>query len=284
MIAPVTVSEKDLRALLGVVSDDRSDLPDAGLPPSLLSELMGQIRCDVVSFFDCGPGLQEGSFLQDVPAWDYSGVDEQAAAEHYWDCAHYSYPDRSGDLRSVTKTSDFYSARQWHNAAMYRDYFRPQGMEHVLMLCLPAAPGSAPGLMVRLSFFRGPGRDFSERDRALLALLRPHLHQAYLAAERRRRGLPRLTPRHWELLRLVAAGHTNAQIARRLGVTEGTVRIHLQNIYGRLQVSSRTAAVTRAFPDLMAPCSATPWSRGRRLPIAVERQDHRNGKLAGGRA
>jgi DNA-binding NarL/FixJ family response regulator len=61
--------------------------------------------------------------------------------------------------------------------------------------------------------------------------------------------VPQLTPRQWELLRQVAGGHTNAQIARRLGVAEGTVRIHLQNIYGRLQVSSRTAAVTRAFPD-----------------------------------
>jgi Bacterial regulatory proteins, luxR family len=37
-----------------------------------------------------------------------------------------------------------------------------------------------------------------------------------------------LTPRHWELLRLVAAGHTNAQIGRRLGVTERTVRKHLE--------------------------------------------------------
>ena len=37
--------------------------------------------------------------------------------------------------------------------------------------------------------------------------------------------------------------------ARRLGLSEGTVRTHLENIYGRLQVSSRTAAVTRAFPD-----------------------------------
>jgi RNA polymerase sigma factor (sigma-70 family) len=82
-----------------------------------------------------------------------------------------------------------------------------------------------------------------------MALLRPHLHQAYLDAERRRRPVPRLTPRHWELLRLVAAGYTNTQIARRLGVSEGTVRTHLQNIYERLQVSSRTAAVTRAFPE-----------------------------------
>ena len=51
-------------------------------------------------------------------------------------------------------------------------------------------------------------------------------------------------------MRLVAAGHINAQIARQLGVSEGTVRIHLQNIYARLRESSRTAAVTRAFPAL----------------------------------
>jgi DNA-binding NarL/FixJ family response regulator len=51
---------------------------------------------------------------------------------------------------------------------------------------------------------------------------------------------------------LVAAGHTNTRIARRLGISEGTVRTHLENIYERLQVSSRTAAVTRAFPDRAA--------------------------------
>ncbi len=54
------------------------------------------------------------------------------------------------------------------------------------------------------------------------------------------------------LLRLVAAGHTNTQIARRLGISAATVRTHLENIYERLQVSSRTAAVTRAFPDRAA--------------------------------
>ena len=86
----------------------------------------------------------------------------------------------------------------------------------------------------------------------MLTLLRPHLHQAYLDAERRRHPVPRLTSRQKDLLRLLAAGYTNTQIARRLGATEGTVRTHLENIYERLHVSSRTAAVTRAFPDRAA--------------------------------
>jgi DNA-binding NarL/FixJ family response regulator len=43
---------------------------------------------------------------------------------------------------------------------------------------------------------------------------------------------------------LVAAGHTNGQIARKLNISAGTVRIHLQNVCGLLQVSSRTTAIT----------------------------------------
>ena len=126
---------------------------------------------------------------------------------------------------------------------MYSEYMR--GVEHELMLCLPAGPGRT----VRLLFFRGPGPDFSERDRALLALLRPHLREAYVDAERRRRGVPDLTPRHWELLRLIAGGATNTQIGRRLGISEGTVRTHMEHIFERLQVSSRAAALVRAFPE-----------------------------------
>jgi DNA-binding CsgD family transcriptional regulator len=51
--------------------------------------------------------------------------------------------------------------------------------------------------------------------------LEDDLDHAYFDAERRRHPAPRLTTRQQELLRLVAAGHTNAQIARRLGISEG---------------------------------------------------------------
>jgi DNA-binding CsgD family transcriptional regulator len=252
MPVTLTASERDLRTLAGIVSDEREEPPDAGLPLSLLADLSDLIPCEFLSFNGCDSARQVHWFGQSAPAGaDDSDDDDSLLWEHYLDCSLCSYADRTGDLRSITKVSDFYSARQWHSTGMYRDWLYPERIEHELLLCLPGpgwTPGPGPGRTLRLLLFRGPGLDFSERDRALLTLLRPHLYQAYLDAEHRRRGTPQLTRRQWELLRLVAAGYTNAQIALRLGVSEGTVRKHLENIHSRLHVSSRTAAVTRAFP------------------------------------
>lgn len=250
-------SERDLRALAAIVSEDRPDLPHGeGLPPSLLADLMRQIRCDAIAFGGFDSGRQETWAVQFTPDGSEAAVAGQAPVnwQHYWHCQPCSYPDRTGDLRSVVKISDFYSDRQWHSIGTRCGINRPLGFEHDLMLTLPATPGPViePGRTMRLFFLRGPGPDFSERDRAVLILLRPHLSQAYLDARRRRHPVPRLTPRQWDLLRLIAAGHTNAQIARRLDVSEGTVRTHLENIYERLNVSSRTAAVTHAFRDRTA--------------------------------
>ena len=56
-----------------------------------------------------------------------------------------------------------------------------------------------------------------------------------------------LTPREVEVLRLVAAGKSNRQIASELVVSEHTVARHVQNIFRKLRVSSRTAAAAFAF-------------------------------------
>jgi DNA-binding CsgD family transcriptional regulator len=255
MSTPVRASDRDLRALARIVSEDRADLPDGeGLPPSLLADLMGQIRCDVLSLDGWDPRRQMCWFSQEIPSFSdapgYEGMD-QLFWENYPDYPVCRYAARTG---SVVKITDFYSTRQWHSTAIYTDCDRPQGFEHGLIVCLPTAlpPSAGPGRYVGLDLIRGPGPDFSERDRAVLTLLAPHLGRAYLEAERRRHPVPRLTPRQDDLLRLLAAGHTNTQIARRLGISEATVRTHLENIYARLGVSSRTAAVTRAFPDRAA--------------------------------
>lgn len=55
-----------------------------------------------------------------------------------------------------------------------------------------------------------------------------------------------LHPREREVLRLLAAGHSNSEIAAILVLALGTVKKHLNNIYGKLGVSSRTQAVARA--------------------------------------
>ena len=55
-----------------------------------------------------------------------------------------------------------------------------------------------------------------------------------------------LSERELEVLRLIAEGLTNRQIAERLTVVLGTVKAHTSNIYGKLGVGNRTQAVVRA--------------------------------------
>lgn len=66
-----------------------------------------------------------------------------------------------------------------------------------------------------------------------------------------------LTKREVEILKLVAEGHSNAELARMLWVTEQTVKFHLSNIYRKLDVSNRTEASRWAqLHGLLAPSVA----------------------------
>ena len=55
-------------------------------------------------------------------------------------------------------------------------------------------------------------------------------------------GPEELTPREGEVLRLLARGLTNTQIAEELMVSQLTVKAHLRSIYSKLEVTSRVAA------------------------------------------
>lgn len=57
---------------------------------------------------------------------------------------------------------------------------------------------------------------------------------------------PQLTDHEIQVLRLVAQGLTNKEIANSLDIAERTVEYHLSEIFRRLEVSSRTAAVVKA--------------------------------------
>jgi DNA-binding CsgD family transcriptional regulator len=240
------VSDADLHAMLEVVNInvDVNDLPPVGFPIPLLQQLCEIVSCDLLSacVIDLSGTLE--AWDQEFPTTDVT-ADPEAFRRHYWACEPCSYPDRTGDTHSVITISDFYSQREFHETGMYVEYLGPLGVEHEIIVSLPLGHERT----VRLLFARGDGSDFSERDRAVLTLLRPHLDELLRQADSVRRGTPELTPRQWELLRLVAGGYTNAQIARRLVVSEATVRKHIENIFQRLDVTNRTAAVACAFPD-----------------------------------
>jgi DNA-binding CsgD family transcriptional regulator len=239
------------------------------------------------------------------------------------------------------KFSDFLSMREFHRLDLYADVCRPLGIDYVMKLFLPNREGIAHGFV-----FDRSGRDFTERDRLMLNLLRPHFVALCTAAHNRRvlaaleanehsprcvvvvRGegliefagadarhllrryfasggeglLPdelqswlrndlrrlratnafpapsrplsfkgrggrlviervgatlliheevtHLTPRERQILDLVAEGDSNTEIAQRLYISPGTVRIHLQSVYRKLGVRSRTAALARVRKHL----------------------------------
>jgi DNA-binding NarL/FixJ family response regulator len=98
------------------------------------------------------------------------------------------------------------------------------------------------------------------------AIRQAFTHSIYLAGARpshqpepaRLGNAPDLTRREREILQLVAEGHSNAQLARRLWVTEQTIKFHLSNIYRKLDVANRTEASRWAqLNGLLAPTRST---------------------------
>jgi DNA-binding NarL/FixJ family response regulator len=85
------------------------------------------------------------------------------------------------------------------------------------------------------------------------APLNPKAARVLLDAQRVRQRQPELSAREREVLGLLATGLANKQIARRLGITERTVKAHLTSIFQRLEVTDRTQAALCAQQHLNQP-------------------------------
>jgi DNA-binding NarL/FixJ family response regulator len=110
---------------------------------------------------------------------------------------------------------------------------------------LPAIEAGATGYLLK----DAPRAELLRAVRAAAhgeAVLAPSV-AARLMSRVRDPGAGPLSQRELEVLQLVAAGNTNREAAARLFITEATVKTHLLNIYAKLGVSDRAAAVAEAF-------------------------------------
>jgi DNA-binding CsgD family transcriptional regulator len=241
-----SITDADLTAILGVL--ERAEPADSKEPfySSALGALRELVPCDDVTFqiMDVQRRLVAGVCVTDEGVSYDIADDDPATMEEFW-AAYWtdggcSYPHESGDYTTILRTSDRYGELEYARTRM-GSLTAQWGVRHEVLVPLPPQ-----GLLDRrLLLFRCDGADFTDHELLLLRLLRPHLGELHLRRQRELTGQPELTPRQWEILRRVASGASNAQIARVLGLSQATVRKHLENIFVRLQVASRTEAVDR---------------------------------------
>lgn len=213
-------------------------------PEPVLAAMRRLIPADVVSYgaLDVeGAGWRAGIRWQGVPA--LAGVTPGIREAHVRLTQQQPHPPWAPTAGRAARWSDLLSRRRLQRLDVYAEVGRPLGAEYELELWLLTPHGVAGGFA-----FDRCERDFSQRDVRVLDTLRPYLVQLWRNARLRRPvadGL--LTPREREILTWVAHGKTNREIAAALYLAPGTVRKHLDNVYAKLGVGNRAAAVARTF-------------------------------------
>jgi DNA-binding CsgD family transcriptional regulator len=170
-----------------------------------------------------------------LPAGALSAQDRAAFDRHFHEHPLVRFHAYQGG-RVPQRITDSVPFEQFRRTALYNDYYRRIRIDHAIALPIYVRDG----LLVSFVLNR-TRRDFTDRERALLEVLRPHLARIY----QRINSFGQLTAREAEVLRWVAAGKSDAQIGAILRISARTVQKHLQNIYDKLGVESRTAAAMR---------------------------------------
>ena len=213
------------------------------------------VPCESASYNELKPGTQP-IVVADPHGW-ISGesleIFDAFAGENPL-IAHYA---RTGDGQPV-RFSDFLSRRRLHSLTLYDQLYRPLGIEHQIAFVLPSAPGEMVGIALNRE-----RHDFTDEEAAMLALLRAPMRACYerlteheeltslLSAYEGgedvavRAAALGLSERQVEVMRGVIGGASNAEVGLTLGISTRTVEKHLENIYVRLDVNSRTQAIGR---------------------------------------
>jgi DNA-binding CsgD family transcriptional regulator len=218
--------------LLGAMSEAALDkasfarLGVDGLPALVASEFTTLSICHLAS------GKRE---VFGLPAGALSAQDRAAFDRHFHEHPLVRFHAYQGG-RVPQRITDSVPFEQFRRTALYNDYYRRIRIDHAIALPIYVRDG----LLVSFVLNR-TRRDFTDRECALLEVLRPYLAKIY----QRINTVGQLTTREAEVLRWVAAGKSDAQIGAILRISARTVQKHLQNIYDKLGVESRTAAAMR---------------------------------------
>lgn len=262
------VRASDAAALLDVVSEGLSAPGTEPFPPAVLRTLARMIPSDAFV------GYQEGDFngtfrvteLVEVVGEPPSAAIEEAYRALGWQNPHCCRINARE--RRVLRLADYGTQKERRRLEYFAEVFRPLGIEDALRLWLPAPAGRA-----RTVYLERSGRDYTDREKTLLELLRPHLIRIHRFRAKRRRAHTALglTEREADVLALVREGKTNAQIGQTLFISPHTVRKHLQHVFEKLGVTTRTAAASRLATTLEPYTEPTSVANASRYPGAAAR-------------
>jgi DNA-binding CsgD family transcriptional regulator len=158
---------------------------------------------------------------------DFGGRALRARSRHASGSVLLSAGDAAGALPLLRD-----AVREWRALDAPYDAARSRELVGLALRALGDADSAGPELAAAAATFNELGA--APDARRLAALTRPLLPGG-------------LTEREVEVLRLVATGRSNPEIAATLVLSEKTVARHLSNIFGKLEVTSRTAAAAYAF-------------------------------------
>jgi DNA-binding CsgD family transcriptional regulator len=240
MSSPMSaLTSRDLHAALDALHAIGEDAP-ANFARRGVGSLSRLIGSDLTTLSVCDLDTNHRSVVSDAPGAispRHLQVFDRYFDEHPLVRAHGRKPGVG-----TRRISDLVPVDVFHETPLYNEYYRAIGIRHAM-----AVPIYVDGRLLVSFVFNRAGSGFGARELELAEAVRPHLASLYrLSGSIPRAAEAPLTAREREVLEWVAAGKTNRDIAAILGAKPRTIEKHLERIYEKLGVETRTAAAARA--------------------------------------